>query len=144
MIFIRQGSSWVDGQLETPLNNNDVKNLITFRATNGRAYDLADLTNVEVVDYNSLFSFYTDSPIRYEDIAEVEAQILGTWRVAGNKTRNIQCKMGFIVRKPDFFACNQKKEAYKPATPCSLISTFVISSIFARFCISFVHFFHTS
>ena len=89
MIFIRQGSSWVDGQLETPLNNNDVKNLITFRATNGRAYDLADLTNVEVVDYNSLFSFYTDSPIRYEDIAEVEAQILGTWRVAGNKTRDI-------------------------------------------------------
>ena len=83
VIFIEQGSDLVDGQVESPLNDNEIRKRITFKAANGELYEIADFTNIETVSYDSLFSFYTTSPIRYEDIAEVEEQVLGTWREAG-------------------------------------------------------------
>ena len=65
------------------MNDNKLRRLINFKAVNSQSYELANFTGVETVQYDSLFSFYTTSPIRYKDIDEVQDEVLGAWTTAG-------------------------------------------------------------
>ena len=83
VVFIEQNGVIIDAELSTDLNDNELRRLINFKAVNSQSYELANFTGVETVQYDSLFSFYTTSPIRYEDIAEVQDEVLGAWTTAG-------------------------------------------------------------
>ena len=78
-MFIEQDGSYIDAQVESPLDANKLKSSITFKGANGKSYDVVDLTGVETVQYDSLFSFYSTTPIRYEDITAAQDDILSSW-----------------------------------------------------------------
>ena len=83
MVFIEQDGRYIDAQVESPLDTNKLKTAITFKGVNGKSYDVVDLTGVKTVQYDSLFSFYTTRPIRYEDITTAQEDILSTWTTTG-------------------------------------------------------------
>ena len=83
VVFIEQNGSYIDAQIESPLDTNKLTKSVTFKAANNKSYKVVDLTGVQTVQYDSLFSFYTTTPIRYEDIAGAQENILSTWTTTG-------------------------------------------------------------
>ena len=79
IVFIEQDGSIVDAEVESPLDRNELHKLINYTTINGKSCELVDLPTVETVQYASLFSFYTTTPIRYEDILEVQEYLESIW-----------------------------------------------------------------
>lgn len=84
-MFIEQGGKVVDSEVSEPLNQAELKKLLTFAGANNQQYSLFTETSVKTVKYNNMFSFYTTSQIKYDDVTNVQIQLDQVWSTLGKE-----------------------------------------------------------
>ena len=73
----------LDSETNSQLNNSEIGKLLTVKGANKQKYQIITFNKVKTVPYDSLFSFYMESSLRYTDVRVVETKLAQLWTDKG-------------------------------------------------------------